>query len=543
MARLEIIDGPKELVGRAFALDKDAMVIGRDAQADIVLPTNSVSRRHARLLRKDDQFFLEDLGSTNGVYLSGKRISGRVNLDDADQLRIAEVTLRLSVDDDDDEFEQVVRDKVSVSTSNDELFTLNPKTKLQMILELSRHLSRALDQRTLLQKLLEHLFKLFPMADQGLVALWRDHRLVVCDQHARSGNADFPYSRSLLKQALAAEAGILSEDVRSDERFANAESVMGSEAHSIICVPLFGYEHKPLGVLQLACCQFDKAFQHDDLHLLSTIGLQVAVVLENAALNEQRLREAQLRQELAMARDIQQGCLPADFASYQGEHLELFGIVWPAHEVSGDLYDFLPLDEGKPAHGPLAFFVGDVSGKGMPAALFMFAVRSLARHLALAGTTPAETLKQVNRALARDNPSALFVTLLHGVLNRDTFEMKISTAGHCLPLLRHADGTLRQLDMPRGRFLGFDGNLELAEIRHVLAPGESLIAYSDGCTETFANGGKEMFGLDGLRQALQQEFTLPVETWATRVKDRIVRFGGGTEPQDDLTLLIIHRKP
>jgi sigma-B regulation protein RsbU (phosphoserine phosphatase) len=264
-----------------------------------------------------------------------------------------------------------------------------------------------------------------------------------------------------------------------------------------------------------------------------------------STLEKKRLRDeidahlARLEQELGAARRLQMAMVPQSFPTPSAAFpLDLRASMEPAREVGGDLYDFFVTEDGV-----LSFLVGDVSGKGMPAALFMFAVRSLARHLALAGTTPAETLKQVNRALARDNPSALFVTLLHGVLNRDTFEMKISTAGHCLPLLRHADGTLRQLDMPRGRFLGFEGNLELAEIRHVLAPGESLIAYSDGCTETFANGGKEMFGLDGLRQALQQEFTLPVETWATRVKDRIVRFGGGTEPQDDLTLLIIHRKP
>jgi serine phosphatase RsbU (regulator of sigma subunit) len=172
----------------------------------------------------------------------------------------------------------------------------------------------------------------------------------------------------------------------------------------------------------------------------------------------------------------------------------------------------------------------------------MFAVRSLARHLAQTGGAPAHTLKLLNLALARDNPSALFITMVHGILDRDTSEVVLTTAGHCLPILRQADGTLRQLDMPSGRFLGFDGNLDLAETRHVLQPGESLIVYTDGCTETFANGGKDMFGEQGLRQALLEEFTLPVEAWAGRIKDRILRFGGDAEPQDDLTLLIIHRK-
>jgi sigma-B regulation protein RsbU (phosphoserine phosphatase) len=148
----------------------------------------------------------------------------------------------------------------------------------------------------------------------------------------------------------------------------------------------------------------------------------------------------------------------------------------------------------------------------------------------------------LNQALCRDNPSSLFVTVLHGVLDRETSEVVLTTAGHCLPLLRRADGTLRQLDMPSGRFLGFDGTLALAELRHKLEPGDALILYTDGCTETFANGDKDMFGLPGLLQALQQEFTVPVETWANRVKDRILRFGKSELPQDDLTLVIIHRK-
>jgi serine phosphatase RsbU (regulator of sigma subunit) len=540
MAKLEVIEGPDSLVGRAFALDKDSMILGRDQKTDIVLPVHSVSRRHARLVRQASKFFLEDLGSTHGVYVNGQRVDARVPLDDGDELRITDLVLRLTLTEVEDP-PSVIRDKISVDATNDELYALNPRVKLQMILDLSRHLSRALDQETLLKNLLEYLLKLFPLADQGLVALWRKNRLEVREQQTRKGRADFPYSRTLLKQALAEEAGILSEDVRDDQRFVS-ETLVSSEARSALCVPLFDSRHAPLGVVQLTCCRPDKPFQHDDLHMLSTIALQVAVVLENAALNDQRLREAELRQELAMARDIQQSCLPADFGGFQGERYELFGKVWPAHDVSGDLYDFLPLDEQRPAQGRLAFFLGDVSGKGMPAALFMFAVRALSRHLALAGTSPAQTLTLLNQALARDNASALFVTMVHGILDRDKDEILLTTAGHCLPLLRAADGTMRQLEMPSGRFLGFEGNPELAEIRLVLHPGDSLIVYTDGCTESFAQGGKEMFGLEGLRKVLQEEFTLPIQTWADRVKERIVRFGKSEEPQDDLTLLILHRK-
>src|SRR5262249_49708080 len=148
----------------------------------------------------------------------------------------------------------------------------------------------------------------------------------------------------------------------------------------------------------------------EDLHLLTTVSLQVTVVLENAYLHAELMREERLHQELAMAREIQQGFLPSEFDDFKTAGFEMFARVDPEREVCGDQYDFFRLADDR-----LAFFVGDVSGKGMPAALFMIAVRTLSRHLAASGLSPAETLARLNTALAADNPSAMFVTLAHGI--------------------------------------------------------------------------------------------------------------------------------
>src|SRR5262249_8082010 len=155
---------------------------------------------------------------------------------------------------------------------------------------------------------------------------------------------------------------------------------------------------------------------------------------------------------------------------------ELYASVHPARQVSGDLYDFLTLDDGR-----LAFFVGDVSGKGIPAALFMVAVRTLCRHLAALGASPAETLAQLNTALAADNPSAMFVTLAHGFYEPGTGEVVIASGGHPLPLVRRTDGRVEQVPMRSGRLLGYPGgNLGLTDARFTLARGETLILYTDG---------------------------------------------------------------
>src|SRR5204863_3331135 len=140
-------------------------------------------------------------------------------------------------------------------------------------------------------------------------------------------------------------------------------------------------------VVQLERAGAGLPFRVEDLRLLTTLSLQVAVVLENVAAHAEKLQQEILRKELAVARKIQEAYLPSDFGVTIPAGYQTFANIKPAHEVSGDFYDFFPLPDGR-----LAFFVGDVSGKGIPAALFMVAVRTLARHLAPLGQSPAATL-------------------------------------------------------------------------------------------------------------------------------------------------------
>src|SRR5581483_11653272 len=233
----------------------------------------------------------------------------------------------------------------------------------------------------------------------------RDHDTVRAQRTRQKGErGDYPYSRTLVRQALEEGVGLLSENVGEDNKLVLSATLLSLKLRSFLCVPLIGWEGKRLGVIQLDCLRAGQVFRAEDLELLTAIGLQVAVVLENVALHAEVLREERLRQEVLLARDIQQAFLPTDFAVPGVNNAELFARVQPAREVSGDLYDFFPLPDGR-----LAFFLGDVSGKGMPAALFMIMVRSLIRHLAPTTAGPADALARLNDALATDNPSAMFV--------------------------------------------------------------------------------------------------------------------------------------
>jgi sigma-B regulation protein RsbU (phosphoserine phosphatase) len=297
-----------------------------------------------------------------------------------------------------------------------------------------------------------------------------------------------------------------------------------------------------MGVIQLDCSRPGIAFTADELELLTTVSLQVSVVLENAALHAERLREERLRQEVAMAREIQAGFLPTDFAPPGLNGFELYAEVHPARDVSGDLYDFFPTADGK-----LLFLLGDVSGKGMPAAMFMVRVHTLSRHLASESVEPVRTLTRLNEVLAANNQTGLFVTMTQGVYDPRTGEVVLASGAHPLPLLRRPDGTTEEVPVPTGLPLGclpIDPNV--SEYRLKLEPGETLVLYTDGFTEAAVrgpDGKKMMFGPERLREVVGGARTrMSLKACAEETRRAIERYTGSPEQQDDLTLLMLRRQ-
>ncbi len=543
MVSLVTIKGPNP--GQRFALTGDSVLIGRQEDAAIYLDSLAVSRQHARILCHGGEYFVEDVGSSNGTFVNGRRIGKPTPLSEHDALQIGPYTLSLAPI----RLRCRVRCRcpirssaqINATPSNRTLFAQNPAHKLQVVLEIAQHLGRTLEMEPLLNRLLEHLLRLFPQADRGMVLLREGDRLKVRAQHSRhkrETESDYAYSRTIVRRALEEGVGLLSEDVSGDPNLELSATMISLNLRSFLCVPLMGWENRRLGVIQLDCLRPGHAFNSDDLELLAALAIQVSTVLENAALHADRLREERLRQELRLARDIQQSFLPADFALFEDADPELFARVQPAREVSGDLYDFFRLPDGR-----LAFFLGDVSGKGMPAALFMIAVRTLIRHLAPSASSPAKLLKRLNRALTDDNPTALFVTLLHGIYDRRDGSVVLASGGHPPPLLRRRDGRVAEVALPPGMLLGSVAAPHVRDTELSLERGETLILYSDGYTEAFTADRKEMFGRERLCEVLGGSRTsLSLEACADEASAAVQRFSGQTELQDDQTLLLLRRR-
>jgi serine phosphatase RsbU (regulator of sigma subunit) len=513
-------------------------VIGRTPDTTIQLASNAVSRRHAQLVRKGETWTVEDLGSANGTFHNGRRLQGGQSLADGDEVRICEFVLLFRAGPDEERPAPQILERVQAEPTNAALFAENPQQKLQTLLLLAQSLGQTSAVTPLLDKLLEHLLQLFPLADRGLAVMCEGSKLIVRAQRTRrQGDADFSFSRTVLRQALDSGAALLSEDVQR-RRFAASSTLSDVEAASLMCVPLLGHDGSRLGAVQLDCTGSGEAFTGEHLRLLTTVCLLAAVALENVALQAVRLREEGLRRELAMGREIQLGFLPTEFAAPPGAGWELHADLQPAKEVSGDLYDFFPLADGR-----LAFLVGDVSDKGIPAAMFMVKAQTMVRHLAPLSAGPADTLARLNAALTVNNPSSMFLTLAHGIFDSQTGEVVLASCGHPRPLLRKPDGSADEVAMPVGRLLGcFDADPGAADVRFVLRPGQTLVLFSDGYTEAAAPGTRKMLGLEPLKEWLGgPRATLPLAACAEYVAREVRRFIGGGELQDDLTILLLRR--
>ncbi len=252
-----------------------------------------------------------------------------------------------------------------------------------------------------------------------------------------------------------------------------------------------------------------------------------------ARLKETTAAKERMASELAIGRDIQLAMVPKDFSpAALGGEVEVFAALRPAREVGGDFYDFFPLDGDR-----LGFCVGDVSGKGVPAALLMAVGKTLVKAGAGSDPSPASVLTQVNHELCANDESGMFVTIFLGVLNLKTGDLTYSNAGHNPPFLRRAAGELVALDRRHGPVVGGMPGVAYREDRLVLGAGDRLLLYTDGVTEA-RDAQRGFFGEDRLR-ALAAAPAASAREAVDSVMAAVADFEQGVEQSDDITVLAV----
>src|SRR4030095_11278309 len=240
----------------------------------------------------------------------------------------------------------------------------------------------------------------------------------------------------------------------------------------------------------------------------------------------------QIASELRVAREIQMGMLPHDFAHVENAyHVSLGPGRERAREVGGDLYGVCPAGPDR-----LMIFLGDVSGKGIPASMFMVRAVSLARLLAREIAEPERILSRLNDELAADNPSCMFVTFLCAMFEPASCRLTLANGGHCYPVLLPHDGPPRWLLKKLGTALGFETGMEFEQMELTLRPGDAVLFYTDGVTEAF-NREEELYGNDRLLADTGSLTGKTAEGISAGLLAKVRAFAGGAPQSDDIAIL------
>jgi serine phosphatase RsbU (regulator of sigma subunit)/anti-sigma regulatory factor (Ser/Thr protein kinase) len=305
------------------------------------------------------------------------------------------------------------------------------------------------------------------------------------------------------------------------------------DAGVALVVPLVS-QGELIGTLNLGPRLSEQDYSTDDRRLLATLAAQAAPAIRVAQLVREQAAEAaekeRLAQELRVATLIQQQFLPRDLPHLP--HWQVAAYYGPARAVGGDFYDFVEMADGR-----IGIAVGDVTDKGVPAALVMARTHSILRAEANRSTSPGEILSRTNELLVPEMPARMFVTCLFAVLDPTTGRIVIANAGHNLPFVRTADGVteIRATGMPLGLMPG----IRYEETEGRIDPDSNVLLYSDGLVEAH-DGSREMFGFDRLRAALA------IDDAGSELLDRLLETlnaftGPDHEQEDDITLVTLRR--
>lgn len=411
--------------------------------------------------------------------------------------------------------------------------------RLEMLYRISLSFSSSLDLDTVLNRVMDEVIAA-TRAERGfLMLLDADGRLAFRSARGMDQRTidepEFQVSRGVVERVAREGKPLLTSNAQSDAWLAGRASVISLGLRSILCVPLHVKE-ATLGVIYVDNRLQAGIFTPDDLDLLAAIAASAAVAIENARLYQVAVEKGRMERELQVARELQSNLMPRQTPVVAG--WEVAAIWRPAHEVSGDFYDFIDLGD---AAGPRwGIVIADVSDKGMPAALFMALTRSTLRASLTRAVTSAEGIRLANRLICADAADNMFVSLAYLQFAAGSGAITYVNAGHDPPLVLN-QATLYGLRRT-GPILGFDENTVYHEGQLALQAGETLVMITDGVTDALDQDG-ESFGRDRLVDVLRAHAQLPAAGILEAIDRALTQHIAGATPFDDVTVVVLQRQP
>ena len=527
--RLSVTDA----LGRRFvSIDKPVFTIGRRTESDLRLPGADISREHAEIVVDDGRHVLRDKGSRFGTYVNGERITERT-LTHADQLRFGQTG--------DTDIVFFIHDEAP-SQERSAVLAASELRQMAALLEGLRALGsgRVLDD--VLALVLDSAIEVTG-AERGFIMMAnRDRELEFKLARARGKvtlpGKTFETSRKIPETVFATGQETIVEDLLDGDLAQLHTGTVALGIRHVLCTPLriVRYVERAeqkgadelIGVLYLDSRERGALRSVAAHQALDTLSAEAALAIENARLYREALDKAKFEQELKVAAAIQQALLPP--AAREGAFFSTAAASIACRAVGGDFFDYVDLPSGE-----FGFIVGDVAGKGSPAALLAAAVLGMFSAEATYQPSAAAVITRLNHGLFRRAIESRFLTTFYGVLGRDG-ALTYCNAGHNAPILVSASG-IRRLETG-GMVLGLFEHAQFEEETVKLEPGDVIIAFSDGVTEALNEAGDE-YTDERLLAAVQTHRGKSPQKVLDALLADVQAFAHGATQSDDVTMVMI----
>jgi phosphoserine phosphatase RsbU/P len=535
-------DGARRMV----VLDRDRLTIGRSKENDIFLPDRWLSRRHAEIRQGTDGYYVVDLGSKNGTLVNNVPIGERLRLRAGDVILLGEHALTFSGEaeargpDPEPDTEPVGTQIFSARELSREVRT--PSADAQSLARQNRVLRVLSDAASALlahrplaetfERVLDLLFEAVSAERAAILLTGPGGEPEIKAQRVRTGSPIQRISRSIARRVLDDRVAALIPSVLEDVVLRGQESLVMTGIRSAICAPLWlsGPEQDTvIGLVYIDTQRRASAFDTEDLRVVTALANLAAAKIENSRLLEESLEKRRLEADVRAAAEIQARLLPAETPVLPG--WGLVGSTRACHTVGGDYYDF-ETDKGQ-----LLLALGDVSGKGMGAALLMAVLRAAVRGQWSAPEI-AEAVARINRTVCQNVPSNKYVTFFIARLDPSTGSLRYVNAGHNPPLLLRTGGATERLD-EGGMVLGLFESVPYAEGHVTMGSGDVLVIYSDGLTEAWSESGEEFGEANVLRVATEKRLERAGAIHSGLLE--VVDAHDGGKAADDRTLIVLKR--
>jgi phosphoserine phosphatase RsbU/P len=532
--RLEVTDA---LGRRIVPLEKPLFSIGRRSGNDLQLVGSDISRDHAEIAVAGDTFILRDRNSRYGTFVNNEQVQEQA-LTHRDQIRLgrsggAEMVFLL-----DDGQNSGLTDRHTNTTS-----AVGDLRQFAALLDGLRALGsgRVLDE--VLALVMDSAIEVTG-AERGFIMLANpegelEFKIARARGRVTLPGKSFETSRKIPEEVFSTgEERVVADLLDSSVAGGHTSTVVLGIRH-VLCTPLklvryldradMPNDERRIGVLYLDSREKGTVLSRAGRAALETLSTEAALAIENARLYRETLDKAKMEQEMKIAADIQRALLPEPHRV--GGFFDAVGASVPCRSIGGDFFDYVDLPGGE-----FGFAVGDVAGKGAPAALLTAVLQGVFSSQASSGTGPAMTLSRVNQALIRRSIESRFATAMYGVIARDG-RLTYCNAGHNPPLLVRQDGAVERLEKG-GLILGLFEHATFEEDTVVMKAGDVLITFSDGVTEALSVSGEE-FGESRLLECVQGRRDASVPELLEAILASVREFTSGAMQSDDVTALVL----